>query len=111
MPSILSSPFPKAPTATSAIATKRTLAAIHEADMQALIKFVFDFSMSSLYFLRSARIFSSSFSLDSFSWSRALRAFLDASAALCRLSDSFDIASDTATSTSGSRLEVRLEVI
>jgi len=79
--------------------------------MQALIKFVFDFSMSSLYFLRSARIFSSSFSLDSFSWSRALRAFLDASAALCRLSDSFDIASDTATSTSGSRLEVRLEVI
>lgn len=79
--------------------------------MQALIKFVFDFSISSLYFLRSARISSSSFSLDSFSWSRALRAFLEASAASCRLLDSFDIASDTATSTSGSRLEVRLEVI
>lgn len=79
--------------------------------MQALIKFVFDFSMSSLYFLRSARISFSSFSLDSFSWSRSLRAFLEAFAASCRLSDSFDIASDTATSTSGSRLEVRLEVI
>ena len=111
MPSILSSPFPKAPTATSAIVTKRTLAAIHEADRQALMKCVLDFAMSSLYCLRSARISSSSFSLDSFSWSKALRAFLEASAALCRLSDSFDIASETATATSGSRSVVRLAVI
>ena len=79
--------------------------------MQVLIKRAFDFSMSSLYCLRSSRISSSSFSLAFFSWSKALRAFSEACAALCRLSDSFDIASETAVATSGSRLEVRLEVI
>lgn len=111
MPNISSNPLPKAPTATSAIATKRTLAAIQEADRQALMKCVLDFAISSLYCLRSARISSSSFSLDSFSWSRALRALSDSFAALCRLSDSFDIASETATATSGSRSVVRDVVI